>query len=124
MSSTPLFTKEDCTVFSFDGKTGMLTELGSGTVTKTINKIESKALLDASQRIKYGNYAYTVDAELRATTELGNLFPETGVIAALTITTDVYTLSGNFGCDEVSNVLGEAMRWNVKLSSDGDVTCS
>lgn len=122
MSSTALFSKEDCTVFSFDGDTGMLTELGSGTVTKTSNKIESKALLDAGSRIKYGSYTYTVDAELRSTSELGNLFPMQGTIAALRIVTTAYTVEGNFGCDEVSSVLGESMRWNAKWSNDGVVT--
>lgn len=120
--STPLFTKEDCTIFTYNTETGYLVELGSGTITKSINKIESKALKDASGRIKYGQYNYAIDAELRATTEMGNLFTQVGQIAALTITTDAYTISGNFGCDEIASQLNEAMRWTMKLSNDGDVT--
>lgn len=122
MSSTPLFTKEDCTVWSFDGQTGMLTELGNGTITGTAAKMESKALKDASQHIKYGFESYSVDAEFRATSELGCLFTHLGQIEPLVVTTTAYSLTGNFGCDEVSSVQGDAMRWNVKLSSDGDVT--
>jgi len=120
--STPQYTKENCSVFTWNSVTGMLEEIGTATVQKTIDRYENKAAKDTFKRHGYGAAEYSVDADIRATLEEGNLFTKVGQYATLTITMDGWAIIGSFGCDDTTYNMSDGHRWQVKLSSDGVVT--
>jgi hypothetical protein len=117
-----LFTREHVTVLSFDTETSMLTQLGEGTLTKEVTKFENKAVKDSSGHYYYGPYTYTFVGELAGEAGRLNWFTRVGTFGTLTFTSNGGSVTGQFGVDSAALKSADAMRWTVRMTSNGDVT--
>lgn len=121
---TRQFTKNDCTVFSYDADTSLLNKLGEGTIEGTAQELENNALLDAETDFEAGPNTYIVDAELACESDDVDWFTRLGGSGALSVVTTTETISGTFGVVSARKAFSGAMRWNVRLRNKGTVTIS
>lgn len=121
---TRQYTKEDCTVWSYDGDTSLLGKLGDGTVAVSATDITNDALLDEWEDGSDGKKSCTVDAELACESDDIDWYARVGGTGTLTITTDSDSITGTFRVVSAAKKHGDAMRWNVSLKSKGVVTIS
>ena len=119
-----MYFKEDVTVLSYNGITGMLTTLGSGTLSVTAAEAENSALMDEWTDQNPTKKTATFEGELAAETGGDNWFSEVGGSGTLTFTSSNGTVTGTFMCTKADKSLNDAMRWNVSLKNKGTVTIS
>jgi hypothetical protein len=117
-----LYYKEDVTVLSYNGNTGMVDDLGSGTLEITTADVENSALMDDWTDTSTTKKTATFEGELAADSTRGNWFTQVGSTGALAFVDTETSVSGTFLCTKASKVLGDALRWNVSLKSKGTVT--
>ncbi len=121
-ASTRQYYQDDCTVLSFNSQTGLLDELGRGTLTLEADDATNDALMDEWEQGKTTKKRASFEGEIAADTVAWlSQFDQEG---PLTMTTTSHTVSGTFRCVRAELVLEDAMRYNVTLKSNGEVTIS
>ena len=116
--------KEHVTAFSYDGDTGMMDDVGSGTLEISTADVENSALKDAWTDSNLTKSTATFEGELVADSSSTNWFAKQGGSGTLLFTDGNGSITGTFVCTKVSKSLNDAMRWNVSLKSKGTVTVS
>lgn len=126
MSSTRMYTKDNCSVFTV-GSNSLLTYLGRAEVRGRTEWLENNALCDAWQHGVAGRKGLEVSVELAGdTAQVVNAMKTwaAGSAVSLTITTDEETITGSFAPTEGSVLFEDAIRYNITLQSVGEVTVS
>ncbi len=121
-ASTRQYFQDDCTVLSFNTTTGMLTELGRGTIRLEADEATNDALMDEWEDGKVTKARATFEGEVAADTD--PWLAQFKARGTLTCVTTHHTITGTFECVSAELVLEDAMRYNVTLKSRGEVTIS
>lgn len=115
------FYKEDVTAFSWNSLTGLLDELGRGTLTKEVETVENRALNDVWKSPAVTVAGYTFDGEIACSAASGAWLKQAGSSGTLAFTSTNDYVSGTFLCTRSECVNEDAMRYNVQLISQGEV---
>jgi hypothetical protein len=121
-SGDRMYFKEDVSVLSFDGNTGVMSNLGDGTIGWDRTEIENSALMDVDTDSIGGKRKWTFEGELACEEGDYNWLGDDGTAKPLVFTSTNRTISGNFRCIKANQKLGDAMRYNVSLVNAGNVT--
>ena len=116
------YTRNDCSVFSYDVITGLRTYLGDGTIEGSCQELENSALLDVNTDFEPGPITWTASCEVAGDTDGTSWFTKVGDTGALVFTSTIGTISGTFGCISASLKASGAMRWDVKFKGKGTIT--
>ena len=120
-----VYTKEHCTVFSYDGDTSILAQLGNGTITGEVEELTNRALLDTATDFEFGATTWRIEAGLACENgETTDWFTKLAGSGPLIITTASRTLSGTFGVLKTEKAHADAVTWSVSLKSKGTVAIS
>lgn len=120
--STRMYGDVDVTAFSFD-TADALNELGSGTLKIEAASVENSALKDAWTANHSGRKTVTFTGEFACDTLEGvHWWAKVGTTAAMVFTDTVGSISGQFTVESAEKSINDAMKWNVSLKNDGEVT--
>jgi len=120
--ATRYYYRENVTVHSFDGFTGLLQELGDGRLRIEADEVENTALMDEWKNALSTVKSAEFTGELAASDESGAWFAKVGVIGTYTLTDTDGTVTGDFECISAEKVMGDALRWNITMRSRGTVS--
>lgn len=121
-----LFTKTDCSAFTYDTTGNLLTHLGRGELRLTRDVLENNALTDTWDSGIAGRARAEVTVELAgddgATVHALAAFADGS--GTLVLTTDAGAISGTFAVTEAGLTLEDALRETITFRSIGAVTIS
>ncbi len=117
-----LYYRSDVTAFSWDATEDFMTELGDGTLTKTVDTIANPALMDEFDHNKTTLKHYTFSGEIAGESGKTNWLLTVGNSGNLVFASAAGNIvSGEFLVTSASLKLGDALRWNVDMVNAGDV---
>ncbi len=116
--------KEHVSVLAFNGYTGMMQDIGEGTLTGECDEVRNDALKDEWENGVCTKKKYTFKGELAANSDGPNWFTDLGSRGELAFSWGGGSVSGLFDCVSAQMMQEDALRWKVTLKSRGEVTSS
>lgn len=116
------YTINDLTVLSYNGRTSMLEEIGTGSLEVSAADMQNPAALDAWDDGECGRKSATLSATLAANVGETPWWSAVGGRGTLSMTDDGNPISGTFRHLKATKHYGEGQTWDVELKSCGVVS--
>jgi hypothetical protein len=117
-------TRIHMTALGWNANTGMLENLGDGTMTCETETVDNKALLDTEKDPEPTVKSYTFTGEMRSASSNTGWLAQVQTVSTLVFTSAQSNINGPFLCVSCEEKDGDTMRVTVKLESKAGVVCS
>jgi len=116
------FYTNNVSAFTWNSLSGLIDELGRGTLTKEVETAENRALNDEWKYPCPTVKSYSFEGEVRCSGDSGSWLQQAGNSGSMIYTSTNDHVSGTFLCTRSECVNEDAMKYNVTLVSQGTVT--
>jgi|GEM_PF-5458886 len=120
--SNRVYFKENVTVLSWNADNSMYSNVGSGDIKVSYQKVENAALADGFTDFKMTKATLTGTFELAVDAVGIDWMKQAGGVGALVFTSPLHTISGTFGCTEAGETMADGLRFSITLESKGAFT--